>query len=208
MATISQAPFFPEQYISMENKLIKYFSRISDLSPAEQNALEASMVVQKFNKDDFLLKTGQRNLNSFFVMTGCVRQFKLVEGEEITTGFFTDEQWIISLDELAQNPASTHCLVCLEDTTVVVGNEESAQKLFRQHPRFETIARNILQAVLVEQQQAMSDHLSDTPEQRYLGLLKSRPDLFQRVPQYHIATYIGVKPESLSRIRKRLWDKK
>jgi CRP-like cAMP-binding protein len=192
----------------MENKLIKYFSRISDLSPAEQNALEASMVIQKFNEDDLLLKAGQRNLNSFFVMTGCVRQFKLVEGEEITTGFFTEEQWIISLDEFAHNPASTHYLVCVEDTTVVVGNEESAQKLFRQHPRLETIARNILQAVFAEQQQAMSTYLTATPEQRYLGLLKSRPDLFQRVPQYHIATYIGVKPESLSRIRKRLWDKK
>jgi CRP-like cAMP-binding protein len=64
-----------------------------------------------------------------------------------------------------------------------------------------------LEKIFAEQQQLVASYLTDTPEQRYLKLLKSRPDLFQRIPQYQIASYIGVKPESLSRIRKRIMHK-
>jgi hypothetical protein len=65
----------------------------------------------------------------------------------------------------------------------------------------------VVEKSFTEQQQLMTSYQTDSPEQRYLKLLKSRPDLFQRVSQYHMASYIGVKPESLSRIRKRIIGK-
>ncbi|MEZ4949871.1 MAG: hypothetical protein R2784_10850 [Saprospiraceae bacterium] len=92
----------------------------------------------------------------------------------------------------------------MEDTTVVEGDEKQAQELFKNFPRFETISRTIMEAAFAEQRDALNSYYTDSPEQRYLKLLNSRPDLFQRIPQYHLASYIGVKPESLSRIRKRL----
>ncbi|CAM4517670.1 cyclic nucleotide-binding domain-containing protein [Corallococcus exiguus] len=61
-----------------------------------------------------------------------------------------------------------------------------------------------MQKVLAEQQERFASYLTDTPEQRYLKLTRTRPDLLQRIPQYQLASYIGVKPESLSRIRKRI----
>lgn len=96
----------------------------------------------------------------------------------------------------------------MEDTSLVIGNEQKAQELFKKFPRFETFARVVMEKSFTEQQQLMTSYRTDTPEQRYLKLLKLRPDLFQRVSQYHLASYIGVKPESLSRIRKRITDKK
>ena len=103
--------------------------------------------------------------------------------------------------------ASKHNLVCVENTTVVIGNEQKAQELIKQFPRFETISRQIMETVFMEQQNLMTSYITDKPEQRYLKLIETRPNIFQRVPQYDIATYIGVKPESLSRIRRKLQKK-
>lgn len=102
---------------------------------------------------------------------------------------------------------SDYNLLCIEDSSVVVGNELKANEIFKQFPHLEIISRKIMETVFLEQQKFMTTFITDKPEQRYLNLLKSRPDIFQRVPQYDIATYIGVKPESLSRIRKKILQK-
>ena len=188
----------------MKNKFVNYFSKVSPLSEAESKAIEENMCIKVFKKGDFLLKEGQISVDTYFILEGCVREFIVVDGEEKTTNFFTEEQWVISLNNFNSTSHAENNLECVEDTTVSVGNEEQAQKLFKIFPRFETIARAIVEADFVEQKKLLTSYLTDSPEQRYLKLLKSRPDIFQRVPQYQIASYIGVKPESLSRIRKRI----
>lgn len=188
----------------MENKIVKYFSQITTLNQEEAKALEEGMVVTNFKKNTFLIKEGQTSIDTYFILEGCLRQYCLIDGEEKTTNFFTEGQWAISLTGLTQNSPSFHNLVCMEETSLVIGNEQKAQELFKKFPRFETLARVVVEKSFAEQQQLMTSYHTDTPEQRYLKLLKSRPDLFQRVTQYHMASYIGVKPESLSRIRKRI----
>ncbi|GEN10050.1 hypothetical protein MFU01_50870 [Myxococcus fulvus] len=81
---------------------------------------------------------------------------------------------------------------------------ERESDLYARFPRFESISRRAMEQVLAEQQDRLTSYVIDTPEQRYLRLLATRPDLLQRIPQYQLASYVGVKPESLSRIRKRL----
>lgn len=191
----------------MSNKLIEYFSRISPLSNEEARAIEKSMSPKNFKKGAVLLKEGEVSVDTYFVLEGCIRQYLVIDAEEKTTNFFTEGEWVISTTSLLQNEPSAHVLVCAEDCTLVVGNEQAAQEMFTTFPRFETIARAVMETAFAEQQKMMTSHFTDTPEQRYLKLQKTRPDLFQRVPQYQIASYLGVKPESLSRIRKRLLEK-
>ncbi|HPG07654.1 MAG TPA: Crp/Fnr family transcriptional regulator [Saprospiraceae bacterium] len=188
----------------MDNKFVNYFSKISPLSQEESEGIAQSMRTKSYKKGDFILKEGQTSINTYFVLQGCIREYILIDGEEKTTNFFTEEQWAISLNGFTpQNPAK-HNWVCAEDTTVVVGDEQQAQDLFKRFPRFETISRAIMEAAFAEQKESLASYYTDSPEQRYLKLIRSRPGLVQRVPQYHLASYIGVKPESLSRIRKRI----
>lgn len=190
----------------MKNKFIDHFSRISPLTPEEIKGIEEAMLIKTFEKGTILLKEGQKSIDTYFVLGGCIREYILTDGVEKTTNFFTEDQWVISLNNFNPENLSAHYLICVEDTTVSIGNEESAQKMFKQFPRFETISRAVMEIFFSEQKKLLTSFLTDSPEQRYLTLLKSRPDLFQRIPQYHIASYIGVKPESLSRIRKRVVD--
>ncbi len=191
----------------MDNRLINYFLKITSLTADETKMLTESMVVKNFKKNDYLVKEGQFTNDTYFILDGCVRQFKTVDGNDITTNFYTEEQWIISLENFEGKIASKYNLVCVENTTLVVGDEQKAQELFKQFPRFETTSRQIMETVFMEQQNLMTSYITDKPEQRYLNLLETRPEIFQRVPQYDIATYIGVKPESLSRIRKKLQNR-
>jgi CRP-like cAMP-binding protein len=177
------------------------------LSKEEANAIREKMSVKHFKKGTYLLKEGQLAVDTYFILEGCVREYMLVEGEEKTTHFYTEDQWVISLNSFGEQSPSTLNLVCVEDTIVSMGNEEQAQELFQKFPRFETISRAVMETYMVEQKKLLTSYLTDSPEQRYLKLLESRPGIFQRVPQYQLASYIGVKPESLSRIRKRVLER-
>jgi CRP-like cAMP-binding protein len=188
----------------MENKLLNYFSRIMSLTDEEAAAIAETMNIQHYKKGTVLLKEGQVSMEAYFVLEGCVRQYYLVDGEEKTNNFFTEEQWVISITSMTQKVPSGHFMECCLDSTLVVGNREKEEYLYKRFPKLESVSRKVMEKVFAEQQEIMASYSTDTPEQRYLKLMKSRPDLLQKIPQYHIASYIGVKPESLSRIRKRI----
>lgn len=174
------------------------------LSEVEAKAIADTMCIKHYKKGTVLLEEGQVSTEAYFVLDGCVRQYFLVNGEERTNNFFTEEQWVVSINSMSRNEPAQHFLSCCIDSVLVVGNREKEEHLYRQFPKFETISRKVMEKVFAEQQEIMASYYTDTPEQRYVKLLKNRPELCSKIPQYHIAGYIGVKPESLSRIRKRL----
>lgn len=191
----------------MEQKLLSYFSKILPLSREEIDGIVATLNIQKYPKGTLLLQEGQVSMEAYFILEGCVRQYYLIDGEEKTNNFFTEEQWVISMQSMTSNSPSRHFLECLEECTLVVGNRDKEELLYSQFPKLETVSRKVMEKVFAEQQELSGSYFTDNPEERYLNLIRTRPELLQRVPQYIIASYIGVKPESLSRIRKRLVEK-
>ncbi len=191
----------------MDNKLLRYFSAIMSISKEEIEAIIETMTIRQYKKGTVLLREGQISTEAYFVLEGCVRQYFIVNGEERTGNFFTEEQWVININSLMQQAPSNSFLECCVDSSLVVGNREKEEDLYRRFPKLETVSRIVMQKVFAEQQEILASYSTDTPEQRYLKLLKSRPGLFQQIPQYQIASYVGVKPESLSRIRKRVAGK-
>jgi CRP-like cAMP-binding protein len=191
----------------MTDKLINNILKYGALSQGEKDAIIQSVEIKEFKKGDFLLKEGQKSLTSYFILKGCIRQYFLLNGNEMTTRFFTEDDWVISVEVNSENSISTHNWIAMEDCIVITGNAQKGQKLFDEFPRLETISRRMVESAFIEIQESVIFYNSKTPEERYLSLINRYPSILKRVPQYHIASYIGVKPESLSRIRKRVATK-
>jgi CRP-like cAMP-binding protein len=188
----------------MEEKFIAYFSSFQPLTPEEIEAITASMVIREVAKGTILLSAGQQTTDNYFVLSGCVRQYYLVNGEEKTTHFYTEETWILPAIGFPAEEGVDYYLECAEDSFLVVGNEAKGNELLDQFPKFQALSRKILEQEIIRQQTKLAVYQNSTPEQRYLSLQQAQADLMERIPQYQLASYIGVKPESLSRIRKRL----
>lgn len=191
----------------MENEIVKLISRYLELTNEEANAFAECIPIKTFGKGDILLREGQVSRDSYFVIQGCIRKYYIINGEECTTEFFVEDDSVASLHSYTNKTPANHYFECLEDCKLAVLNLEEEQKLFKRVPKYEALCRMSMQNNFGEQQEALAKFITSSPEERYRNLLETRPDLIQRVPQYYLASYLGVKPESLSRIRKRIAKK-
>ncbi len=187
----------------MEHLLFDYLSKFIALTDAEKQAIKALNLFKQFKKGTILLKEGQRSDYGYFILKGCIRTYYIIDGEEKTTAFYTEAESLEPLSKINQEP-SKHYISCVEDSILLVGNSEIERAMFEQFPRFETLCRVLSEKLLAKNTADFDDFKTSSPEQRYLDLLKTRPDLFQRVPQYQIASFLGITAQSLSRMRARL----
>jgi len=188
----------------MENLLVKYVSKSLSLSVEEINAIEQEIVIRDFRKGTILLREGEVSTKCYFNLKGLVRQYYLVDGEEKTTAFFAEEQAVNSFESASQRIPSKHYLACVEDCTLVVGDLSTETDFLERFPRLEILVRMMVDQDFGKQQEMLASYIITSPEERYLKLLESPYNLIQRVPQYQLAGYLGITPESLSRIRKRI----
>lgn len=191
----------------MHEILLKHFTAIQPLNESEIEAIDETMDIKSFSKDTLLLEAGQTSTAVFFVLEGIVRQYYLVDGTEKTSDFFTEGQWVLSTNNVMPGTTVSHFLECCTNCLLAVGNSQKGEALYKEFPDLATVSRKLMNTVFIEQQEKIKAYVTDTPEQRYLKLMTTHPELFQRIPQYQIASYIGVTPESLSRIRKRIAKK-
>lgn len=191
----------------MITAFIKYIEKYVNLDQEEVNALKASVPVKTFKKGTTLLKEGMVSNMSYFNINGCVRMYLLVDGEEKTTFFYNENQFIVSFNSFSKQQAADHYLECVEDSSLALLSFEAERALLKRFPKFEHLSRVLLEEALGAYQEMLASYIIANPEDRYRNLLKKNPDLINRIPQYHLATYLGVKPESLSRIRKRILGK-
>ena len=188
----------------MEEKLINYFSSFRPLSDDEATAIKESMEISVVPKGTILLKEGQAANDNYFVLKGCVRQYYLKNGEENISHFFSENEWILPAIDHTSSNLATYYLETTEECHLVVGNEQKGEVLLERFPAFQKLSMQILEKEIMKQHQQMATYQNSSPEERYLALQQDPANLIERITQYHLASYIGIKPESLSRIRKRL----
>jgi len=186
----------------VENEIIKYLARYIPITKELEEAINKSGFIRCFGKGTLLLEEGKISNECFFVIKGCIRSYYIKDGEEKTTEFYTEEQSVTPTVYGKKIP-SEYYLECIEDTIAGVGNSDLEAEMYLKFPQIESLNRALGEAIMAKYLQTFAEFKMSSPEERYLNLLKNRPDLIQRAPLYQIASYLGIKPESLSRIRKR-----
>lgn len=189
----------------MKETIIQYMKRFSNLSDAELEKIADALQVTTFEKGTILLHQGEVPDKCYFILKGCVRQYAVDEnGKEVTYNFFTEEESVTIFNQNANDLSSNYTICCMEDCVLVEGDLAIEQDMYNLFPGLEKMTRKIIENNISEMHYDFAAFMSSTPQERYEELLKKRPGLENRVPQHQLASYLGITPESLSRIKKRI----
>lgn len=185
-------------------EIIEFIEGYIPLSADEKDIIRDLNLIKEYKKDTIILHEGAYAKECYFVLSGCVRSYYVIDGEEKTTEFYTERQAITPVSYATKRP-SEYYLSCLEDSFLSLGSKNDI--LIQKIPRLESLIAKFNGEMLMDKQISLDNFRKLSPEGRYRRLIETRPDLINRVPQYHLATYLGITPVSLSRMRKRMSDK-
>jgi CRP-like cAMP-binding protein len=190
----------------MQDILFNFISKYISLTEDEKNAILSLNIFRSVRKGTTLLKEGQKSQDCYFVLKGCIRKYYIIDGEEKTTAFYTEMDALTPHCVINKAP-SEYFISCVEDSVLTVSNSDMEAEINTKFPKFEMMCRRLSEELLAKQQINFDEFKTSSPEQRYLNLMQKRPDLIQRVPQHQLASYLGIKPQSLSRLRARILEK-
>lgn len=185
--------------------ILKNVSRYITLQKRETDFFLSLLEPRTFKRKKLFLEAGTVCKHSAFVLEGALKSYSVdQEGKEHILSFATKDWWISDLYSLlSQKPAILN-IEAIADSEVLMLSRENQQLLYEKVPRFERFFRILVENSLVANQQRLIDNLSSTAEERYLRFIKKYPTIPSCVPQHNIASYLGITPEFLSKIRARL----
>lgn len=192
--------------MDLTDKIRSIISRMEMLNKDEIEIIIEKTIVDSFKKGTVLLKEGQIPKKCYMVVEGCVREYILKNGEDISTSFFVEGDTFTPNSE--NNEPSKYYWECIEDCVLTISDKNFEEEIRTALPRLDAVFQEIAIQKINKSKEELSQFMSSSPEERYLNLLETKPHLLNRVSQHQIASYLGMKPQSLSRIRKRLMSKK
>ena len=178
-----------------------------DLTESEWLVFSESFIVKHYKKGEYLLKADDLCDYVGFVDKGFFTFFYLIEGVQHIRGFFFPNEFISNYSCFLLENKSKFNIQALEDSSVTLIHRDALFRLYEKLPKVQELSRNIVENLYIEVSEKYESFFLKTAEERYLELISSRPTIIQRIPQYMIASYLGITPEGLSRIRKRLAKK-
>lgn len=184
-----------------------YYKLIPHLTEHEWKATEERIVVKEFKKGTPIVQQGQICNYVYFIEKGFCRFYKIIDGKEISSGFVCENEYVSAYDSFLTRQPAFENLDVLEDTTLHCLSFDDIQFLYEQYPAYQIFGRKMAEMLFIWITERTNALLLLTPEQRYQQIIEKESYLLQRVPQYMLASYIGVTPEHLSRIRKKMMSK-
>ena len=172
----------------------------------EEINLYMSFLTSKFlRKKDHLLMEGDVCNQIAYINKGCLRRYIIDEhSKEVILNFSLEDYWIGDLESFIFRTPTIYYIQALEESELLLLSRENFHLVIDKLPKFKKFHDDKVQRNHYNTLKRLSVAKSATPEEKYLSLLKERPQLFQRVPLHYIASFLGIEPESLSRLRKRI----
>lgn len=181
--------------------LSKYLSTKFEFNEEEIALMLQYFSETKLKKGEFFLQEGEYCKKIAFIANGAMAYIKNVNGDEKVCGFYFENDWISQYKSMLQNVPSELEIKALEKTSLLEISLEKMQQLIESFPKANILRTQLAEEYFVNSTQRASDLADLEAEEHYHKLRKERPELIKRVPQYHLASYLGIKPQSLSRIR-------
>lgn len=192
---------------SMIEQLIHFIKKIVPLSPSEEELIAILFKEKKYRKGDFFLAEGEVCKHVGFLAKGLMRYYINDDGKEKTYGFSQENNFVSNYESFVPRMPLAQIIQALEDCELFVISYSGLQEFYKEIDGGERFGRLVIEQVFIQTLQERNSFYIDSPEFRYEKFIREHPDLKQRLSQYHIASYVGVKPQSLSRIRKRILKK-
>jgi CRP-like cAMP-binding protein len=192
----------------MKELLQKHIRKHTQISDENLEKFSNAFTLQKVVKNEFLLKEGEISLFEGFVIGGCFKVFHSDQnGTQHILYFAIEDWWIADVDSFTNSKPSKLNIQALESSEVLLILKQDKEKLYREIPEIEKLFRIMSQKNLVALQRRMIDNLSKTADQRYIDFLAKYPQITQRLTNIQVAAYLGVTPEFLSKIRRKIIKK-
>lgn len=184
---------------------IDYVNRVIALTPEEEEILISKITYRKYLKGQYLLQQGDVCRFSGFIISGCTKTFFVDdEGQEHVIMFSIEDWWASDMGSfISQKPADFN-VQCLENTDIIQLSYDNQRQLLEEIPKLERFFRIIIERAFVSSQKRIVRNFSMNAKQRYLYFRNQYPQIEQRIPQYLIASYMGITKEFLSKIKKEL----
>ncbi|WP_312905851.1 Crp/Fnr family transcriptional regulator [Sphingobacterium multivorum] len=189
--------------------LINYFNNLISLNDKEQELVSTYFIPRLYRKRQYILQQGDTCTQFNFVISGCLRMYKVDEkGNTHVIYFATENWWMIDLGSFHSRTPSELNIEALEDTTVLQISYDNLISLYTEAPKFNRIFRVLIENSYIAMQNRLLQNISSTAEQRYQDFVDTYPHLINRLPQVQIASFLGITPEFLSRLRNKLGKQK
>ena len=179
-------------------------SRYIPLRKIEKTELEQRLVEKKLKRRQFILRQNEVCKYYTFVVSGCFKMYGVDEnGVEHNIQFAAENEWIADIGSFHSGKASRLSIEAIETSVILQVDKPGIVFLYHNYPKFDRIFRVIAEEKLIELQNRVLQNISSTANERYAGFLDQYPVLANRLPNTEIASYLGITPEFLSRIRRR-----
>ncbi|MCG8581993.1 MAG: Crp/Fnr family transcriptional regulator [Bacteroidales bacterium] len=188
----------------MFEKFLKLITQYSPLSDDEVDFARTHFPIKKYEKNELIFQEGNIANSIYFILEGCVRLFYNVDGKEKTAFFYTEGKFMCANESFLKEIPARENFQALEDTTLIVIHKAIDIEMVKRFSNLEMVERLALIDELISSNRMIESFVTKSPSERYIDLLRTNRELFQRVHQQYIASYLGISPESLSRIRKRI----